>query len=277
MPYSIVINLLPRTPIYPHFLTGRHLHALFLTLVSYVDKDLGNSLHFSRANKSFSLSPLQVKERQTPRAGETLQWQHRQTIEAGTPCWWRISLLDDRLFAGLTKLWLNINPDHPWHLGSADIIITSILGTPDSGQPWANFSTYEQLYHGASESDRSFRFSLVTPAAFRQHTYDSCLPTRELVFNSLLSRWNRLSEIEIPSIAIDSIFPCFFDIRTEMVADSRSKFIGCVGDINYRLLGEVPPFGIKCINALSDFAFYCGIGRKTTMGMGMARRIFTSH
>jgi CRISPR-associated protein Csc1 len=31
MPYSLVLNLTPRSPIYPNFLTGRHLHALFLT------------------------------------------------------------------------------------------------------------------------------------------------------------------------------------------------------------------------------------------------------
>jgi CRISPR-associated protein Csc1 len=31
MPYSLVLNLTSRSPIYPNFLTGRHLHALFLT------------------------------------------------------------------------------------------------------------------------------------------------------------------------------------------------------------------------------------------------------
>lgn len=32
MPHSLVLNLLPKSPISLHFLTGRHLHALFLTL-----------------------------------------------------------------------------------------------------------------------------------------------------------------------------------------------------------------------------------------------------
>ncbi|HAT15119.1 MAG TPA: CRISPR-associated endoribonuclease Cas6, partial [Microcoleaceae bacterium UBA11344] len=34
MPHSLVLNLLPQAPIPPGYLTGRHLHALFLTLVS---------------------------------------------------------------------------------------------------------------------------------------------------------------------------------------------------------------------------------------------------
>lgn len=40
MPHSLVLNLLPKSPISPQFLTGRHLHALFLTLVSSVDTTL---------------------------------------------------------------------------------------------------------------------------------------------------------------------------------------------------------------------------------------------
>ncbi len=57
MPHSLVLNLLPQSPIPPQFLTGRHLHALFLTLVSSVDKELGDRLHDSTADKAFTLSP----------------------------------------------------------------------------------------------------------------------------------------------------------------------------------------------------------------------------
>ena len=41
MPHSLVVNFMPKTPIYPEYLTGRHIHALFLTLVSSVDQELG--------------------------------------------------------------------------------------------------------------------------------------------------------------------------------------------------------------------------------------------
>jgi len=60
MPHSLVVNFMPKTPIYPEFLTGRHIHALFLTLVSSVDKELGDRLHAEKANKGFSLSPIQL-------------------------------------------------------------------------------------------------------------------------------------------------------------------------------------------------------------------------
>lgn len=271
MPHSLILNLVPTSPIPPGYLTGKHLHALFLTLVSSVDQSLGDRLHEQKTDKAFTLSPLQI----TKRAGRDhlLQWEHTRPIPAGTPCWWRISLLDDALFGNLTQLWLNLNPNHPWHLGPADLQITSVLGTPQSTQPWANFSTYAQLYEQASDRDRQIDLTFCTPTAFRQSQYDCALPTREHVFNSLRRRWHQYSDIELPETLLEPIFPSFFDIRTQLVADSRSKFIGCVGVMTFRILGEVDPLTIKQINALADFALYSGIGRKTPMGMGMTRRL----
>ena len=279
MPHSLVLNIIPQSPIPPQFLSGRHLHALFLTLVSSVDRQLGDYLHEAKADKAFTLSPLQASQqtKRIERQDSNLQWEHTKAIPAGTPCWWRVSLLDDTLFGKLTHLWLNLNPNHPWHLGPADLHITSIFGTPQFTQSWANASTYAQLYEQASDSDRLIAFSFVTPTAFRQREYDSVLPTRECVFNSLLKRWNKYSGIEISQLPIESIFPSFVNISTSILADSRSKFIGILGETSYRILGDVSPEVIKQINALADFALYSGVGRKTPMGMGMVRRLYIAN
>ncbi|MBL1201929.1 MAG: CRISPR-associated endoribonuclease Cas6 [Nostoc sp. GBBB01] len=272
MPHSLVLNLIPQSPIYPEFLTGRHYHALFLTLINSVDSSLADYLHSSNADKAFTLSPLQI-QRQHKQHHQMLQFSHQKPIPAGTPCWWRISLLDDSLFSKLTGLWLNLNPEHPWHLGSANLYITSIQGTRQSTQPWANACSYTQLYEQASDRDRTLNFTFATPVSFRQGGYDNVLPIKESVFNSLLSRWNKYSGIEISSISIESIYPSAFDINTEVISNYESKFIGCVGNISYRILGDAETLAIKQINALANFALYAGLGRKTTMGMGMVRRV----
>jgi CRISPR-associated endoribonuclease Cas6 len=285
---------MPKTPIYPEYLTGRHIHALFLTLVSSVDQELGDRLHSEKANKGFGLSPIQLatsdqrlvvssdKNFSKPNLkkanilqlkAKSLSW-HNQEISPSTPCWWRISLLDEVLFGKLTGLWLNLNPDRAFHLGSADLYITSILGTPQSSQPWSNFATYQQIYDRASETERNITFHLATPTAFRQGKYDSPLPTRDNVFKSLCDRWNTYSAIQISPDIIEPIFPSRFNIRTEVVTNyDKHHFIGCIGEIGYRVLGDVEPLVIKQINALADFAMFSGIGRKTTMGMGIARRV----
>lgn len=279
MPHSLILNLQARSPIQPGYLTGKHLHALFLTLVSSVDRELGDRLHAQTANKAFALSPLQKgdspseRQSQRPCPEHLLQWQHSRPIAAETPCWWRISLLDDQLFGNLARLWLNLNPQHSWHLGAADLHITSILGTPQSTQPWAGFAPYSQLYEAASREEPQIHLRFFTPTAFRQGVYDSALPSRENVFGSLLRRWNEYSNIPFSESIIDYLFPSYFDIRTELVKDARSKFIGCVGNLSFRILGAADAETIRQINTLADFALYAGVGRKTPMGMGMTRRL----
>ncbi|RMH16301.1 MAG: CRISPR-associated endoribonuclease Cas6 [Gammaproteobacteria bacterium] len=300
MPHSLVLNLLPESPIPPGFTSGKHLHALFLSLVSSVDADMGSQIHANQANKSFTLSPLQILGNREQGIGNrkrapipyslipnpsTLTFNHRQPIPPSTPCWWRISLLDDRLFARLNRLWLNLNPNQPWHLGPADLHITSIQGTAQSTQPWANFCNYQQLYEQASEQERKLTLQFYTPTAFRQGKYDSAMPTPDRVFGSLLRRWNHYSGLEFPADILEAVQPSYFDIRTEVAIDPRSQFqhtgaktnpcnqfTGCVGKVTYQVLGKVDALTLKQLNTLADFALYAGVGRKTPMGMGMVRR-----
>ena len=273
MPHSSVLNLLPLSPISPGYLKGEHLHALFLKLVSHADPELGSYLHEQKTNKAFTISPLQILNNKNQKS---LKFQHQKAIAPNTPCWWRISLLDESLFGKLTQLWLNINPEKPWHLGSADLKITSILGTSQLKQPWANAIAYSRLYEEASEVNNKFTFSLATPTTFGKGKYDSSLPTSESIFKSLCRRWNNYSSVQFTEsdLALEALFPSFFNIRTEVVNNSKSRHIGCVGEISYQALGKVTPPQLKCLNTLADFALYCGIGKKTTMGMGMVRRIY---
>ncbi|NJL54927.1 CRISPR-associated endoribonuclease Cas6 [bacterium] len=276
MPYSLVLHLHPRSPISTLHLSGRHLHALFLDLVRSLDPDLATALHQQTTDKAFTLSPLQVAQRRSRPATAELQWQHSHAIPAGTPCWWRISLLDEGLFGSLSHLWLGLNPNQPWQLGATELQVVRVLGTSQPDQPWANFTTYARLYEGAADGtgkgDRKISLHFCTPMAFRQRDYDCALPAPEAVFRSLWRRWNCYSGIPFDEEILECVYPSFFDIRTELVADSRSKFIGCVGTVVYQLLGEVAPAAVRQLNALADYALYAGVGRKTPMGMGMVRR-----
>jgi CRISPR-associated endoribonuclease Cas6 len=271
MPYSLVIDFVPRSPLSQNHLNGRHLHSLFLDLVSSVDRELGNQLHQQQDNKAFTLSPLQLRPTR-----KLMQWSYRQAIGVGTPCWWRITLLDEELFGKLAYLWLNLNQDQAWQLGGSPLSLARVLSYPKPNQPWPNYCSYEQLYEEAwdgtdpdhSQGARKLNFEFCTPTAFRVSKFDSSLPDRDLVFRSLLKKWNRYSKNPFSESIIDFVYPTFFNIKTEIVRDRRSKFIGCVGDMTFSILGDADPQTIKQLNALTRFAFFAGIGRKTTMGMG---------
>lgn len=283
MPHSLVFNFVPETPIYPEYATGRHLHALFLSAVDAVDTQLASHLHEAKTAKAFTLSPLQVARTRSNRPANVppvLRCLHHKPIPPGTPCWWRVSLLDDNLFGKLTQLWLDLNPEKPWHLGAADLHVTSILGTPQSTQPWANACSYAELYEEASEEERRISLQLATPVAFRQQKYDTALPTPESVFRSLFNSWKQHSGIELPEFSTETVFPCYFEIHTEIVdlnfrnKGRASKFIGAVGQIDFRIFGDLSVTQIKALNTLADYAMYSGIGRKTPMGMGITRRVY---
>ena len=61
-------------------------------------------------------------------------------------------------------------------------------------------------------------------------------------------------------------------IHTEMVDVGAYKLIGFLGRVNYLMPEEAPELSCRVVNCLADYAFYAGVGYKTTMGMGMCRR-----
>ncbi|MBE9222407.1 CRISPR-associated endoribonuclease Cas6 [Cyanobacterium stanieri LEGE 03274] len=268
MPHSLVINFTPINNIPVNYTSGKHLHALFLNLVNSIDNELAEYLHRSHSNKDFTISPLQVVNNHQ----NQLIWQHQKNIKKDSNCWWRITLLDDTLFSKLTKLWLNLRPQKPYHLGSGELIITSVLASLNS-HSWANAISYQELYNKASETERNITFKIYTPTAFRQGKYDVSLPTAKLVFNSLWRKWEKYSNISFSTVNFDCLFPAYFDINTEIIIEPKTKFIGCIGTINYKILGEVETTIIKQINTLADYSFFSGLGRKTTMGFGVLKRL----
>ena len=267
MPCSLIINLVPLAPLPTSHLSGRHLHALFLDLVRAHNPDLSAELHAQTSQKAFTLSPLQtnVTSQQTP---STLQWSYRRAIPAGSLCWWRITLLDDAVFEQLATLWLGISAQQQWQLGGSPIQVTRVVGTRQAQQPWAGYASYAQILEEAGDRTRKLSFRLCTPTNFRISEYDSAIPTRDHVFKSLLKRWNHYSGIPFEPDIIRSIYPSEFSIRSEVATDSRSKFIGAVGHLSFKVLGDLLPSTVQQINALAAFSLYAGIGRKTPMGMG---------
>ena len=266
MPHSLVFNLTPKSPIRPEHLTGKHLHALWLTLITHIDHDLGNAFHRDEASKPFTISPLQIHNK-------GIAYHYRRPIQPGTPCWWRVTLLDDALFSRLMPLWLDLNADRIWHLDAAELTISSVLGTAQSGHPWASACNYAELYALSSDCDRDITLEFATPTAFRQGKYDTALPLPESVFKGIVNKWNRYSNIALSLEILDSLYPQRFDLKTRAIAGGYDKTLGCIGRITYKILGEVDGLVIRQLNALANYVMYAGVGRKTTMGRGMARRV----
>ncbi|MEO1591399.1 MAG: CRISPR system precrRNA processing endoribonuclease RAMP protein Cas6, partial [Cyanobacteria bacterium J06632_22] len=252
MPQSIVINLVPEAVIPKQYLESQHLQKLFLALVSAVDPELGRILQADSQNRAVNLSPLQVPDPKNdrltsrklkfflprgPSEQHVMQYQHKADIPAGVHCWWRISLLDDALFEDLSYAWERQLTRKNWFLGPARLHITNLFANSQQPFDWASQQTYQQLYEGASETERKIQFQFLTPAVFRQGSYDSPMPTRDALFHSLRKRWNRYSGLAFAPSVISSIIPQAFELQTATVETSQHKVIGCLGHLTFNLIG----------------------------------------
>jgi len=117
------------------------------------------------------------------------------------------------------------------------------------------------------------------------------LPQPESVFDSLARRWNSLvAEPEGLTLIDRRQLSAFIGdrvhvsrlagVETQALRFARGMQLGFVGTVTYVVQGVSGPTAdeatleqARILDLLADFAFYSGVGYKTTMGMGQVRRI----
>lgn len=149
-----------------------------------------------------------------------------------------------------------------------------------SGHLWAGQTTYACLANHDLLEQKPHRFTLrllfASPTTFRSSGRNIPLPLPGLVFGSLVERWNAFSSVTIPAevrrYAEECLSVARHTIRTRLVEVAGGKQVGFVGSCSYIATNQ-DPYWWRLINLLADFAFYSGVGAKTTMGMGQCKRI----
>ena len=265
MIYSMVVNLQPEHDAEISANLGHHALALFLSLIRCVDEPLAQRLHFADGHKPFTVSPLQ---------GKFGRRKASISIRSGAPCWLRFTALDEMVFARLMDSMLKGEPHV--HLDNAAFRVTDVITHPQ-GSPWAGFASCEtMLEQAAAETRISLHFT--SPTVFRSAgKRNVAFPSPEMVFGSLLIKWNAFSENKLDSSLIDtvgkSILVSRYKLETKMLDFGGYQELGFIGGCEYVIKDRVPEKTLKNLNALTDFAFFCGTGAKTTMGMGQTRRL----
>jgi len=282
MPYAIVIHAFPRTDLPLAHAQGKILHGLFYELLQKASAVKGDEVHSTEGLKPFSTALL-LNERQ----------RRSEYLRAGEELKVRFTFLDDSLYPLLARYFLS-TPDLSFDLVRTELTVARILSTPQSGEEWAGCASVEEIARHASEEEKHFSFQFVTPTFFKRGggpTYPDLLvplPLPDLAFGSLLRNWNQFSPTsfidatllrEICAHHLEITHHHIFSQQARLVfpqADGRYRttaFPGFVGSCTFRLVGLQDPSVVKTLNTLADFAFYAGVGAKTTMGFGVARRV----
>jgi len=281
MPYAIVIHAFPKTDLPVAHAQGKILHGLFYEILQKASAAKGDEVHSAAGLKPFSTALL-LNERQ----------RRAEYIRAGEELKVRFTFLDDSLYPLLARYFLSAT-DLSFDLVRTELTVTRILSTPQSGEEWAGCASFEDIYVNASDTEKQFTFQFATPTFFKRGggpAYPDLLvplPLPDLVFGSLLRNWNQFSPSSfVEANLLKEICSHHLEMTHHRITSQLAwlvfqrddgqyrtmTFPGFVGSCSFRLVQLHDRTVIKTLNALADFAFYAGVGAKTTMGFGVARR-----
>ncbi|MDE0400716.1 MAG: CRISPR-associated endoribonuclease Cas6 [Candidatus Poribacteria bacterium] len=275
MPISTQISLIPETDVTLRPTMGHHAHAAFLAIIRESNPDLAETLHAQSTQKPFTVSPL---------IAEAKKRNNLLHIRAGTECKLRFTFLDDELFQHFGKAFLTLTMP-PIRLGEAVFQVRQMVSHATEARSWGKSETYAELVESAKTDTRmSFRF--YSPTAFRkmtprgQKTRNDTYVDLVRCYQSWVNKWNafapiKLDKAEVLAFVTDHAQVTSVTTKSRALNFGRHTEVGWVGTCACVFYPEdsLDEHLLRTANCLADFAFYCGTGYKTTMGMGQTRRV----
>ena len=279
MPISTVIHLIPPEDVKLRPTMGHHAHGAFLSLLRMSNPEKAEEIHATSRQKPFTVSPLIGNGE---RRGNFLH------LRAGTECWLRFTFLDDALFVHFGNAFLTQNSPSI-HLGGATFQLSRLVASGTETKDWSGAKIYEDLIESAG-TDTRMRVRFYSPTAFRelsprgQKTRNQSHIDLVRCYQSWVNRWNAFAPMQIDKQPLLDFVARHAELtavesKSRMLDFGKHKAIGFVGGCAYQFFmgGQSEGKGsiemLRLANLLADFAFYCGTGYKTTMGMGQTRRV----
>jgi len=258
---KLIVHLQAESGVKLKGLGGEALHGLFFRILKQNSSELASKIHNQEEQRPFSLNPPLV------------DCEHRHgyiNFLPGTTLTFGLAFLTQEvLVASISALLSVLQEERVLNLSRKPVVLQSLDVCDGS------LCSFRKILSDAS-LNHLITLEFVTPTSFRKNEMQVTFPQPELVFSSLVRRWNAFAEVKLPEEHVArfaSIKVSSYDLHTELVQFSRYKIIGCKGRVDYELPKDASPDFLQVVNALADFASYSGVGVKTTMGMGQVQRL----
>ena len=244
---------------------GRAIHSLWLDAVAQLDPTQAQILHDASGPRPYTLSNLLGR------------FPHRQ-LAAEETYRFRITTLTNDLSALLLRA-VQTGPLAPGAAVTLDYHGFRVMDVDWSEGLWTGEADYTTLAarHLARDAQpaRQITFRLTSPTGFRSRKRHAPVPLPELLFGSLLQRWNAFAPLAFPDevrrYAEECLAIARFDLKTRVVPmKNQGKRPGAVGEIRYVTL-NYDRYWMSVMHALADFARFSGVGVSVTLGMGQVR------
>ena len=265
---SIILTLTsPTSATLPAHL-GRANHAVTLAHIGQVDSALMQQIHDGTGPKPLTCSDLLGGE------GEG----GNRRVEAGKTYAVRMTGLTQAVSQALGTALLDHTPP-TWPLAGHPFVVTNAC-CDQTQDPRTGHTTYETLAaaHLLPEAKPNRRATLRfhSPTAFQSNGMHMPVPLPNLVFGSLVDRWNAFSPVilspEVRRFGEERVAISNYRLQSIPVPQkSGALLIGGLGAVTYTAL-DGDRYWLATLQMLADFARYSGVGVKTTIRMGQVYR-----
>lgn len=246
---------------------GRAAHALLLRVLSAVDPQLAASNHDEQDLRPFTASNLMGNHRHGLDPQQTYTLRYTAFSAPVTGC-----------LLGALEPGGALAPGAQVELDYQPFIVEA--ATADrAAHPWAGVDDYASLAAGrlvsTKPAERWITLQFASPTAFKSGGMGQPLPLPELVFGSLLNRWNAYAPIQFPVEARRFASECLAISRFQLSSlpaamKNNGLRVGAVGRVTYVAL-KADRYWMGVMQTLAAFARYGGVGAATTAGMGQVR------
>jgi len=254
MPLRFSINLVLQSKVdYPSLITPDVLHGFFFSLLP---SNIADTLHKPSRYKPFCLW--------APKIFRFLK--DNRPFETNSVLTITISFLKDEFFSPfLFKLTENRKK---LFLGPYKV---SLLQEPGSLIKNDEYTTFDDFLNIKAKT--YLYFQAITPISFKKGKIDYPLPDPKIFFKSLINKWNYFSpfriEVDLRKVLEEKLCIVYSKIRTYKIKLSLGSAVtGFKGKVVFYGKGLTDE-ELKWLNILGYFSRFAGVGRKTTMGLGM--------
>ncbi|MFB2736707.1 CRISPR-associated endoribonuclease Cas6 [Umezakia ovalisporum] len=237
---------------------SRALHAVVFNWLTIANPSIAQAIHASQ-NSPLAISRLLGNRR-------------RSGVRLGDYFYFRICLLDGSLIEPLIQGFEQLE-NQTLSLANFPFVIRNMYTLPGTHE-LADAADYV-LLSNPPQVFNDIELHFLSPTSFKQDKNVQTFPLPELVFNSLLRRWNIFApeQYHFANCQWNALVTAY-ELKTHALKMEGGPEIGAQGWVNYRFSSYETA---RVATVLANFAFFAGVGRKTTMGMGQTQLVTPTH
>ena len=238
---------------------GKMIYSAFLKAIEEVNSAVSELQHSETALKAFTISNI-------------INMDKDQKIEEGKNYFIRVTILDKNLFSVFASAMFKKRVfQKDILIGDIEYRVMDIYFTEEKHQMARSFDEEKELEK--KEVKREIELLFMSPTFFKSGDKFIRELDLKIMYRGLLKKYNKYSDYEMNEKMMEEVNRIEIlekEIKTRKVKMKNGYFIGFVGKVRLRFNQEREDV-VKAFNVLNEFAYYSGVGAKTTMGFGQIK------